>query len=286
MALLNSGSDGIGGGLPPQDVSNSGLFLTTTTTGNISQASWAAVGGGGSITVGAFGSTPTANAATASGTTLTLQPADGTHPGAITSGTQTIGGAKTLSGALSLGAGATSTAGNITVNEGSTLISTIGITATNDFPGVWLGIGAGLEAYGNSTLLGGGGLGATVLNGNGWAVSFRISNVEAGKFTTAGQLDLTGGAQQIKLSYTDISGTPGAGTASTATGRFAVVSGSAATFTITNTLVSATSVIMCQEETTGITDGSLLVVPGSGSFTVTPKATPSAASKYRFVVFN
>jgi hypothetical protein len=30
----------------------------------------------------------------------------------------------------------------------------------------------------------------------------------------------------------------------------------------------------------------LLIVPGSGSFTVTPKATPSANSIYRFVVFN
>lgn len=57
-------------------------------------------GGGGSVTVGTFGSTPNANGASASGSTLTLQPADGTHPGLLTSGAQTIGGAKTLTGAL------------------------------------------------------------------------------------------------------------------------------------------------------------------------------------------
>ena len=104
MPLASTASDGIGGGLPPQDASTSGQFLTSTTTGNLTTASWASVGGAG-ITVGTFGSTPTANGMTASGTTLTGQPADGTHPGFLTAGAQTIGGAKTLAATpiLSLG---------------------------------------------------------------------------------------------------------------------------------------------------------------------------------------
>lgn len=44
--------------------------------------------------VGAFGSTPSANAASISSNVLTLQPADGTHPGGLSTGTQEIAGAK------------------------------------------------------------------------------------------------------------------------------------------------------------------------------------------------
>lgn len=47
--------------------------------------------------MGAVGSTPSANGASISGKTLTLQPADATHPGVVTSGTQTLGGGKTIS---------------------------------------------------------------------------------------------------------------------------------------------------------------------------------------------
>lgn len=54
------------------------------------------------VTLAAVGSTPSANAASiASDQTLTLQPADGTHPGVITSGTQTLGGNKTFTGSIS-----------------------------------------------------------------------------------------------------------------------------------------------------------------------------------------
>lgn len=49
----------------------------------------------------AIGSVPNAAGMSESSGTLTLQPADGTHPGVITSGTQTIGGNKTFSGSIS-----------------------------------------------------------------------------------------------------------------------------------------------------------------------------------------
>lgn len=54
----------------------------------------------GNITIGAFGSTPNASGLSLSGDILTLQPADATNPGALSTGTQTIAGAKTFSGAI------------------------------------------------------------------------------------------------------------------------------------------------------------------------------------------
>ncbi len=54
----------------------------------------------GNITLTAVGSSPDANGASLSGQALTLQPADATHPGLVTTGTQTFAGAKTFSAAL------------------------------------------------------------------------------------------------------------------------------------------------------------------------------------------
>lgn len=49
-----------------------------------------------SVTIGTFGAAPDAKAATASGTAVTIQPADATHPGAVSLGAQTLGsGTKT-----------------------------------------------------------------------------------------------------------------------------------------------------------------------------------------------
>lgn len=53
-------------------------------------------------TVGTFGATPNANGASISGNTITLQPADGTNPGGISTGSQTIAGTKTLLAPLRL----------------------------------------------------------------------------------------------------------------------------------------------------------------------------------------
>lgn len=75
---------------------------------------------GGVDTIGAFGSSPTANAATIAGTTITLQPADGTHPGAITSGTQTLGGNKTFSGSISASNLSNTNSGDVTLGGTAT----------------------------------------------------------------------------------------------------------------------------------------------------------------------
>jgi hypothetical protein len=53
------------------------------------------------VTLNAVGSSPNANAASLSTQSLTLQPADGSYPGLITAGAQTIGGNKTFNGSIS-----------------------------------------------------------------------------------------------------------------------------------------------------------------------------------------
>jgi len=52
----------------------------------------------GVASVGSVGSTPAAAGASISGTVLTLQPADATHPGVVTTGAQTFAGDKTITG--------------------------------------------------------------------------------------------------------------------------------------------------------------------------------------------
>lgn len=78
-----------------------------TTTGTLTAAAISASGtiagsnlsgtNTGDITLAAVGASPSANAATLSSQQLTLQPADATHPGVITTGTQTLAGQKTFS---------------------------------------------------------------------------------------------------------------------------------------------------------------------------------------------
>ncbi len=54
----------------------------------------------GDVTIGTFGSSPTPKGISISGQAITLQPADATNPGAVTTGAQTIAGDKTMPGAL------------------------------------------------------------------------------------------------------------------------------------------------------------------------------------------
>jgi hypothetical protein len=72
----------------------------------------------GNVTLAAVGSAPNANAATLTGQSLVLQPANGTNPGVLTAGTQTFGGDKTSNN-------------NVTIN--GTLTATLGQSATSVF---------------------------------------------------------------------------------------------------------------------------------------------------------
>lgn len=57
-------------------------------------------GGGGVTSVGPFGNTPNADGGDISGSVLTLEPADGTHPGGVSITTQTFAGNKTFTGTV------------------------------------------------------------------------------------------------------------------------------------------------------------------------------------------
>lgn len=83
----------------PLTQGGSSTVLTNDGAGNLS---WGAGGGGSGVTtLAAIGSTPNANAGTISGTTLNLQPADGTFGGVVTTAAQTFAGAKTFASIFS-----------------------------------------------------------------------------------------------------------------------------------------------------------------------------------------
>jgi hypothetical protein len=97
----------------------------------------------GDVTLTAVGAVPNANGASLSGQALTLQPADGTNPGLITSGTQTIGGAKTFSANVTTSSSLfadggidTSAAGTLSIGSTNATIINLGnASATVNFNG-------------------------------------------------------------------------------------------------------------------------------------------------------
>lgn len=78
------------------------------------------------VSVGAVGSTPNANGLTITGQVLNLEPADSTHGGAVTTGTQSFAGNKTFNNDVTV-------AGNFTVSGTTTTVSsaTLDVTDTN-----------------------------------------------------------------------------------------------------------------------------------------------------------
>lgn len=119
------------------DMTNGGTFVfrgrnagtpTDWATFNGSTGAWAlqslTVGGSpqsgtnsGDVTLAAVGSSPNSNGASLTGQQLTLQPADATNPGVVTTGTQTFAGAKTFSGAVSTAALTSTGSGHAIVNN-------------------------------------------------------------------------------------------------------------------------------------------------------------------------
>lgn len=85
---------GVSGNLPVGNL-NSGTGSSGTTFWR-GDGTWATPAGT-VYSFGAFGSTPNANGGSISGSTITLQPADATNPGGVSTTTQTFAGAKTFS---------------------------------------------------------------------------------------------------------------------------------------------------------------------------------------------
>lgn len=84
--------------------------------------------------------------------------------------------------------------------------------------------------------------------------------------------------------YTDSSGTPGAATINKGSGRSAIAS-LAAAVTITNSVVTATSIVLIAPEDLDATLLTYKVVPAAGSFVVTGNAAATLDWKFRWAVF-
>ncbi len=78
-----------------------GLVFDTTLGYLVTYTGAAWVQSGGALSFAAVGSSPSDNGASILGNVLTLQPFDATHPGVMTTGTQTVAGAKTFSSTIS-----------------------------------------------------------------------------------------------------------------------------------------------------------------------------------------
>jgi hypothetical protein len=109
-------------------------------TGNWSQP--AGGGGGGVNTMAAIGSSPNANGASISSTTLTLQPASASFGGVMTTGTQTIVGNKTWGGTQFLNALSAQVTGLVFLGTGGEVKSNSGFFNVDETNG-YLGIGIG-----------------------------------------------------------------------------------------------------------------------------------------------
>lgn len=84
-------------------VQNSGASIDDS--GNLTATNFTGSSTGtntGDVTLTAVGASPNANGASLSGQALTLQPADGTNPGVLTTGAQTIGGAKSFTSTVTV----------------------------------------------------------------------------------------------------------------------------------------------------------------------------------------
>ena len=114
--LTDAGTDGITVTSGSNAVLGSGTSISqhvadTTHSGYLSTTDWNTFNGKGSLsTLGAFGSSPNANGGSVSGSTLTLQPADGSHPGGVSLSAQTLGaGTKSFTSSINVDAPANTT---------------------------------------------------------------------------------------------------------------------------------------------------------------------------------
>lgn len=113
-------------------------LVTIDDSGNITANNFSGTTTGtntGDVTLAAVGSSPNANAASLSGQVLNLQPADGTNPGVLTTGTQTIAGTKTFSstitGTTSGNTTITATNHGVVISGSGNAMTTTAVGATN-----------------------------------------------------------------------------------------------------------------------------------------------------------
>jgi hypothetical protein len=166
---VSSGTYGSSTAIPVLTVDTKGRITTASTVGIIA----------GVNSLNYTSTTTYAAGGTISGTSLTLAAADGTNPGLISTGTQTIAGAKTFSNDVTatnfLGNATTATtAGNITATSNTTLTSlsnlnTVGTITTGTWSGTTIAVangGTGRTSITDGQILFGNGTSALGTNSN------------------------------------------------------------------------------------------------------------------------
>lgn len=102
--------------------------------------------------------------------------------------------------------------------------------------------------------------------------------------TTAGTWDFAA-LSGLKLATTTTVAASTAGTVNLPAGKVILSSGAAA-YTLTNSFISTTSIVLVRNETSGDTVNLLSVVPGSGSCVITLSGNVGADTTLAFVVIN
>lgn len=138
---------------------------TLSATGALSASNFSGSSSGtntGDVTLAAVGSSPSANGASLSGQVLTLQPADATHPGLVTTGSQTFAGSKTFSNDV-----------NITTDIMMNNASYGGITVGHTLGHIW---STGLESGGTLSINAGDHTKFDVAAGTGQVIDYSVIN--------------------------------------------------------------------------------------------------------------
>lgn len=168
---------------------------------------------------------------------------------------------------------------------GSTGNTWLGARASN-YTALWFNVTPAATNY----AIGGGPNGDTDINATtGQAIGFNINNSSKANMTaSAWTVSIPFAmADEIRLtSFTDDSATPGNRTVNKVRGVNAIAIG-AATCVITNSFVSATSLVIPVLQFGDATATTVLrCIPAAGSFTLTVNAAATAATKFGWVVIN
>jgi hypothetical protein len=298
--------------LQPADATNAGAVSTTTQTfagaktfsGAITASNLSGTNTG-DITLATVGSTPAAAGASLSSQVLTLQPADASNAGVVSTTTQTFAGAKTFSGlitssiasgsnALQLTTGARVKIGGGTndyiVSDGTNL-STPGIYSASSFRAGNLSVGAGTgqivvintsAGVANIGHFTDGASAVGVISDNDVTLSNATAKIHSFRNNTTEKLAI--GAQgSFVFNRTQDATAQTSATASTPAGQHKISSGST-TFTVTNTLCLTTSQIYVTLASDPGISTYVWAVAGSGSFTVNFGVAPTNNTTFNWLV--
>lgn len=108
---------------------------------------------------------------------------------------------------------------------------------------------------------------------------------KCGGFNSAPTLTTPSVTTSLTVTKTDNSGTPGNTTISTPAGKCAIAAAASAV-TVTSSICTAASIVLCQVISNDATAKSVSCVPGAGSFTITANAAATAATTIGFLVIN